>query len=259
MSQDPEETQPVQRVDLTKPEQPEPTPDPTPDPTQDPTSEPGPSSAAEDEPDWEPRTWQPPAWTPPGSTPDQATAPGWGVAPQAYPPPEQQAPPAQPTLPLPPHAGGAGAATPVPAPQAPQGYPPASGAHGQPAYGQPYQQPYQQQYQPQAYPQPGYPYAAVPRHGQAMPALVLGIVGLALGLMCGLGFLASPVAWVLGARARRAVRREPDRWGGTGEATAGMVLGIIGTVFLALGLLAIAFFVVLAIAAPTSSGPYTGV
>ncbi|MCL8024566.1 DUF4190 domain-containing protein [Nocardioides bruguierae] len=251
MSQDPEETQPVQRVDLTKPEQAEQA-----EPTPDPTPEPGPSSAAaaQDEPDWEPRTWQPPAWTPPGSTQDQAPAPGWGVAPQAYPPPEQQAPPAQPTLPLPPHAGGAGAATPVPAPQDPQGYPPATGAYGQPGYGQPYQQPYQQ-----PYPQQGYPYAAVPRHGQAMPALVLGIVGLALGLMCGLGFLASPVAWVLGARARRAVRREPDRWGGTGEATAGMVLGIIGTVFLALGLLAIVFFVVLAVAVPTSSGPYTGV
>ena len=62
--------------------------------------------------------------------------------------------------------------------------------------------------------------------------------------------LGQPV--VLGAQARREIRSAPQQWGGEGRATAGMVLGIVGTVLLVLGLLAIALFVIVAVSSSSS-------
>ena len=56
----------------------------------------------------------------------------------------------------------------------------------------------------------------------------------------------------LGAQARREIRSAPQQWGGEGRATAGMVLGIVGTVLLVLGLLAIALFVIVAVSSSSS-------
>ena len=63
----------------------------------------------------------------------------------------------------------------------------------------------------------------------AVASLVLGLVWLA--------GLASVPALVLGYRAKRAIARSGGTQRGRGMATAGIVLGWIGTVFLAIGLL----------------------
>lgn len=70
---------------------------------------------------------------------------------------------------------------------------------------------------------PGYP-----ESGQSGVALVVGILSVVLLPLLG------PIAWWLGVREKRAIaagRRDPA---GRGPATAGQVLGIIGTVLLAL-------------------------
>ena len=95
--------------------------------------------------------------------------------------------------------------------------------------------------EPPRYGQAYYPPTPVtgklPAHEHASLALGLGIVGLLGGCMC-VGLLASPFAIGFGISARRAIRREPDRWGGDGMATAGIVMGVIGVVALAVVLIA---------------------
>ena len=51
------------------------------------------------------------------------------------------------------------------------------------------------------------------------------MVGVVMVVPAALG----PLACYLGASARRSIEREPDRWDGKGQATAGLVLGIIAT------------------------------
>lgn len=153
---------------------------------------------------------------------------------------------------------------PAPDPEQPQhpGPPPSfQPSWGQPGPGQP---PYGAQpgypappaqpgYQQPGYPQPGYApppgwgYAPVaPDHPRATTALVLGLVGLIGGLACGLPLLASPFAWWIGVKTRREIDAQPGV-GGRGQATAGMVTGIIGTVLLALSLALLVLIVVLAL------------
>jgi len=105
---------------------------------------------------------------------------------------------------------------------------------------------------------PQFPVYVLPDLPKATAAMVVGIIAVAGTFLCGLPVLASPVAWVLGAQARREIRNDPQRWGGESKATAGMVLGIIGTVLLVLALLAIALIVVVAVSTG-SSGTDTGV
>ncbi|HZT66057.1 MAG TPA: DUF4190 domain-containing protein [Acidimicrobiales bacterium] len=64
---------------------------------------------------------------------------------------------------------------------------------------------------------------------EAITALVLGILSL---LCCA---ILGPVAIVLGRRSRRRIESSGGALSGLGLAIAGMVLGIIGTLFLALG------------------------
>ena len=73
----------------------------------------------------------------------------------------------------------------------------------------------------------------VPDHPRATAAFVLGLVSL-IGALFVLPAALGPLACYLGASARRSIEREPHRWGGHGQATAGMVLGIIASAFLAL-------------------------
>lgn len=142
----------------------------------------------------------------------------------------------------------------------PPAYPPAQ----PPAYPAPGANPYAAGYTPPPpgwTPQPAHtpftPYV-LPDLPKATTALILGIVAVAGGFMCILPVLLSPVAWILGAQARKEIRAAPQQWGGEGRATAGMVLGIIGTALLVLGLVLIALFVIVAVAgSSTSSG--TGV
>lgn len=139
--------------------------------------------------------------------------------------------------------------------------------HGQP-YGQPYGQPsnpYGQPYGQPAYGhpswgQPGYGAPAPgfrPDHPKSSSALGLGIVALAGGFaLCGLPLVVGPFAWVTGARAVREIDREPQRWGGRGNAAAGMWMGIVSTVLLALGVVAIV--AVIAIGVSGGFDPDTG-
>ena len=66
-------------------------------------------------------------------------------------------------------------------------------------------------------------------------ALILGIVGLICCPICG------PFAWYMGAQEGKAIRQGQSPVAGQGLATAGMVLGILGTVELAIFLCWILF------------------
>jgi len=132
----------------------------------------------------------------------------------------------------------------------------------QPGYWE--QQEAQQPPQPTGYgyppqpPQYGYPQQGMPPmqyapdHPQATTALVLGIVGI---VVC--GGLLSPVAWWMGKKAVDEIDASQGAVGGRGAAQAGFILGIIGTCFLALGIL---FFggmlLVLTIGAVTTTATY---
>lgn len=73
----------------------------------------------------------------------------------------------------------------------------------------------------------------VPDHPRATAALAVGIVSL-LGAVVVLPAALGPLACYLGVSARRSIEREPHRWGGRGQATAGLFLGIVASAVLAL-------------------------
>ncbi|HEY0902658.1 MAG TPA: DUF4190 domain-containing protein [Marmoricola sp.] len=131
-------------------------------------------------------------------------------------------------------------AHPDPQPPGAASYPPAYPPAGQPGWGQPGWGPH-----PGV---PAYPTYVLPDHPRATAALVVGLVSVAGAFICLVPILASPVAWVIGAQARREIRNAPQQWGGDGRATAGMVLGIIGTVLLVLGLILLALLIVAIVA-----------
>lgn len=156
-------------------------------------------------------------------------------------------PPAPPAYPANPYGD------PAQQPQQQQGWAQQPPQYPQQGYGQYPQQGYPQPYQ-QGYPQPFQPFPAVPNHPQANTALVLGIVALGGGFVCGLPILAGPFAWYIGSKVRREIDAEPTRYAGRSEANTGMILGIIATVLMLLACLAIA--AVIAIGVATSSSGY---
>lgn len=109
------------------------------------------------------------------------------------------------------------------------GYPP---PQPYPGAGVPYPPPYPGGYP--GYPPVGYP---PPEHPQAVTAMVLGILGL---VCCG---VASPFAIWTGRKAMNDIDASGGRVGGRGQAQAGFIMGIIGTV---LWVLAVLFYVVMA-------------
>ncbi|WP_254666019.1 DUF4190 domain-containing protein [Streptomyces sp. WMMB 322] len=192
----------------------------------------------------------------------------------------------QPTI-----TSGSGAAPPPvpPAPGGPAGGP-AGGAgagYGASPYGAPTpygpQAPYGQQAHHQqygkggaayGYPAPGpqpYGYGAgpvpggygwhgpPPSNGKSVAAMVTGIIGLVAVSTCWgsfVGIFISPVALGLGLSAKRAVDR--GELGGRGQAVAGFVMGIVGTV---LAVICVAFLLVMLIfynEGSDDSGPGTG-
>lgn len=202
-----------------------------------------------------------------------SSGPGLSDTTAPLPAPPLPAPPL-PTRTQPPAAPAASwqPTSPTPAPQpwqppTPAAYPPAPGGYGQPA---PYPQPapaappvwregfaepegpaasipnqpyaptpYAAQQWPATIPDPvnhnyGYGYTgfdAAADHPNAMPALILGILSIVLFPLVG------PLAWYLAAKGQREARLDPGRWRTGGMLSAGKVLGIIGTVFLVLGVL----------------------
>ncbi|MEJ7634533.1 DUF4190 domain-containing protein [Aeromicrobium sp.] len=101
---------------------------------------------------------------------------------------------------------------------------------------------------PQQPPPPGQgppQYGAIqPKHPQATTAMILGIVGLVL---CS---ALAPFAWVIGAKAVKAIDANPAAYGGRTEANAGKIMGIIGTCLLALALLAVIVLIIVAVSVP---------
>ena len=100
--------------------------------------------------------------------------------------------------------------------------PPPPGYGATPAYGQP---------GPPGAPAYGYPPAygyAAPEHPKASTSLVLGILGVVLCQVV------APFAWVIGKRTVGEIDASGGRWGGRGQAQAGYVLGIVGSVLLGL-------------------------
>jgi hypothetical protein len=76
-----------------------------------------------------------------------------------------------------------------------------------------------------------YPSQPAGASGRAVTALVLGIVAF---FCC---HLTGPVAWILGAQERKAIRLGQSPATGDGYALAGMILGIVATAILAFGLI----------------------
>lgn len=135
--------------------------------------------------------------------------------------------------------------------QQPYGYDP-----GQPyGYGQG-QQPYGQNqpygYGPASpYQQGYYPGGPRPEHPGAVPSLVIGVIALAGGFVCGLPFLLGPWAWVKGKRTMDEIDASGGQVGGRGMAHGGYICGIIATVLLILGVLLLVVGVTLGILAGT--------
>jgi hypothetical protein len=173
----------------------------------------------------------PPTHRPWGASDSDATSP-YGATPPPPPPPPPPSPQGQPQAPYAPPAN------PYPQPGSFDQYV-APNPYGTQPYG--------------AYPQ-GYA-PGQPEHPSATTAMVLGIVGLVGIAFCGgITLVLSPFAWAIGRRAVREIDAEPGRYSGREKANAGKIMGLIGTILLALGLLAIAAFIVLAIAITPGSG-----
>jgi hypothetical protein len=128
----------------------------------------------------------------------------WSVPPASPAPPGSPAP----TYPMPPNYA---------APQ--PGYPTAQPGYPQPGYPQPgYPQP---GYPQPGYPQPGYGYVPSP------PTNTMAILSLVMA------FVFSPLGIVFGYMARRQIAQNGE--GGSGLATAGLILGYVFTAFYVLG------------------------
>lgn len=73
---------------------------------------------------------------------------------------------------------------------------------------------------------------AAPDHPRATAAFAVGLVSV-IGAVFVVPAALGPLACYLGVSARRDIEHEPHRWGGHGQATAGLVLGIISSAILA--------------------------
>jgi hypothetical protein len=148
-----------------------------------------------------------------------------------FPPPDQ--PPSSPSWgPTPPQSWGAqpppgppGATPPPP----PPGYTPyQGGGYGAPVYG------------------------PNPFESRGTTVLVIGILSLAVGVLCGVGFLLGPVAWVMGnnlkSEAEAAGFPEP------GNGKAGRICGIIGTALMVVGIVLFVLFLMVGSFSFTTTG-----
>jgi uncharacterized membrane protein YjgN (DUF898 family) len=92
------------------------------------------------------------------------------------------------------------------------------------------------------------PYALrPPEHPQAILVLILGILGI---VVCG---LVAPFAWVMGTRVVREIDASNGQLGGRSEAQTGRICGMVGTGFLALGLLAAVVAIIFVLIAASTS------
>jgi hypothetical protein len=89
---------------------------------------------------------------------------------------------------------------------------------------------------------------SLPNAPGAVLALVLGIVGV---ITC--GFPTGPFAIWQGRSAEKAIKQSPGQYGGKGMATAGWILGIVGTLFMLFWLGWLIFVVILGVAGSSTS------
>lgn len=75
----------------------------------------------------------------------------------------------------------------------------------------------------------GYGAPMLPEHPNSNLVLTLGIVGVCANFFL-LPFI-SPIAWYLGAKARRDLANHPGVYRDSGKLTAGFALGIVGSLF----------------------------
>lgn len=92
---------------------------------------------------------------------------------------------------------------------------------------------------------PGFGYAPPQDHPNANTAMILGLVGLVGSFVCAFPLLASPFALWLGTKAKREIDASGGQLGGRGNAQTGFVTGLIGTILLALGIVALTVFVII--------------
>jgi uncharacterized membrane protein YjgN (DUF898 family) len=86
-------------------------------------------------------------------------------------------------------------------------------------------------------------------HPQATTILILGILGLVLCQVLG------PFAWSMGNKAIREIDASQGALGGRDTVNIGRILGIIATVLLALGILALAFLILVAVVGTVWTSP----
>jgi len=90
--------------------------------------------------------------------------------------------------------------------------------------------------EPAVPPPPPGPPASSSGSSQATTALVVGIVSF---VCCN---IAGPIAWWLGKKELDAIKAGQSPQAGQGLAMAGMILGIVATILMALGILWVIFF-----------------
>ena len=88
--------------------------------------------------------------------------------------------------------------------------------------------------QPGWQPPPPPAYASQPQKSLAVLSMVLGIVSITIGWCCYFGVLTSPVSIGLGIFSLFQIKNNPTQYGGKGMAIAGIVLGALYFVFVAL-------------------------
>lgn len=81
------------------------------------------------------------------------------------------------------------------------------------------------------------------QHPMAKRSMILGLIGVCGFFVLIVPVLLSPFAWYYGAVARRDMDRSPTQWSNRGEATTGLVCGVIGTALLALAVMVAAMVV----------------
>lgn len=100
---------------------------------------------------------------------------------------------------------------------------------------------------PSAYPQYGAPPPRAPDHPQTTTILVLGIIGVTFFQLC------APFAWYLGSKAKREIEESNGAIGGIGMVNLGRILGIVGTLLVAVSALIIIVAIIIIVAAAAGS------
>ena len=137
----------------------------------------------------------------------------------------------------------------------PYGAPPQGDPHGPPPSGEPIppSPEHEAWRRPSTVPHDPFdaPATSRPNADGAVPALVLGIVGIVFCPLC------APFAWYYGRRAEQLVDASGGVLGGRGEATAGKILGIVSCALMVIGVLLLILFGVLLASGTSTSGDFS--